>query len=79
MSQVLLTIYDTNIQPFTYTGSDDNDIADNQLSLTGVYVKTEVDTLFEIIDLSNYYTKTEIDDIANELSTLIKYLHRNRN
>ena len=33
------------------------------------YIKTEIDTLFSNIDLSNYYTKNEVDDIDNELST----------
>ena len=33
LSQVCLTICDTNIQPFTYTGSRNIDITDNQVSL----------------------------------------------
>ena len=35
------------------------------------YIKTEIDTLFPNIDLSNYYTKSERGDIDNELPTLI--------
>ena len=35
------------------------------------YIKTEIDSLFSNLDLSNYYTKSEVDDIDNELFTLI--------
>ena len=33
LSQVNLAIYDTNAQPFVYTGSENIDITDNQISL----------------------------------------------
>ena len=33
LSQVFLAIYDTDISPFTYTGSDNNDITYNQIPL----------------------------------------------
>lgn len=33
LSQVVLAIYDANIQPFTYTGSEDIDITNNPVSL----------------------------------------------
>ena len=33
LSQVFLAIYDTNTQPFTYTGSENIDITINQVSL----------------------------------------------
>ena len=35
-----------------------------------IYIKTDIDTLFSNIDLSNYYTKSDVDDIDNELSSL---------
>ena len=34
MSQVYLTMYDTAISQYTYTGSGNIDITDNQISLT---------------------------------------------
>ena len=150
LSQVCLAIYDTDIIPFPYTGSENIDITYNKISLNlpvkmndevvlspraydvavfgtlpgtdnfafrlnsthggtliaqfnsstkimyflwglfdsifynkspidtlipnthdDVYIKTEFDTLFPNIDLSNYYTKTEIDDLDNELSSLV--------
>ena len=46
LSQVCLAIYDTNAQPFTYTGSEHIDMTNNQVSLTGVCIKTETDTVF---------------------------------
>ena len=33
LSQVYVIIYDTNAQPFVYTGSENIDITDNQISL----------------------------------------------
>ena len=33
LSQVFLTMYDTAISPYTYTGSENIDITDNQISL----------------------------------------------
>ena len=33
LSQVYLTLYDTEISPYTYTGSENIDITDNQISL----------------------------------------------
>ena len=40
------------------------------------YIKTEIDSLFSNIDLSNYYTKA-VDDIDNDLSTLILNTYTN--
>ena len=34
LSQVFLTIYDTSVSPHTYTGSENIDITDNQISLS---------------------------------------------
>ena len=34
LSQVHLTMYDTTVSPYTYTGSGNIDITDNQISLT---------------------------------------------
>ena len=38
-------MYYTNISPFTYTGSENANITYNQISLTGVYTKTDVDDI----------------------------------
>ena len=42
-----------------------------------VYIKTEIDTSFSNIDLSNYCINTEIDDSDEELPTLILNTYNN--
>ena len=40
-----------------------------------IYIKTEIDTLFPNIDLSNYYIKTEIDTLLpNRFKQLLYYI-----
>ena len=39
LSQAYLTMYDTAISPYTYTGSENIDITDNQISLRNVSFK----------------------------------------
>ena len=58
LQQVCLAIYDTGIIPFSYTGSNDIDITDNQISLNlPIKISNEIDlnpraydgAVFEII------------------------------
>ena len=62
LPQAALAIHGRNITPFTYTGSENIDIPDNQISLTCVYDKIEtdgVDNEFSTLVL-NAYAKTRI-------------------
>ena len=58
LSQVYLATYDTNVQPFVYTGSENIDITDNQISLnfpikisneTGLNPRAYDNDVFEMI------------------------------
>mgnify|MGYP003340965473 CR=1 FL=1 len=62
LQDVYLALYDTTTSPYSYSGSENIDITDNQISLTfPITVNGE-----EV-----FYDKTYIDNLDNELSTLI--------
>ena len=81
LSQVYLTMYDTTVSPYTYTGSENIDITDHHISLTyPLKINGEVvlnpraydGAVFEIISgIDSFYFSTKLNSRFSPNSTIL--------